>query len=360
MNSPSVLIVGNFLSKVVGNRGQCEELATRLRERGTSIVTTSARKNRAVRMLDMVSTCWAERRRYDVAQVDVFSGPSFLWAEAVCSTLQGCGKPYVLALRGGDLPAFARRATGRVRRLLESADLVTAPSRYLQSDLSGICRHIEIVPNGLDITAYEYRPRPVVTPKLVWLRAFHRIYNPSLAVQVAAELRASYPETELVMAGPDKGDGSLERTKALVAALGLTSAVSFIGRVPKPEISTVINRGDIFLNTADIDNTPVTVLEAMACGACVVSTDVGGMPYLLDHGRNALVVPPNDPVAMGRAVRRILEDGTLSAALSQGARHAVEQMDWNCILPKWERVFSALGCERFRGQEFAGPRTPIS
>jgi glycosyltransferase involved in cell wall biosynthesis len=87
-----------------------------------------------------------------------------------------------------------------------------------------------------------------------------------------------------------------------------------------------------------VDNTPVSVLEAMACGLCVISTNVGGIPYLLQDEHDALLVPSGDDGAMAKAVRRVLTEEGLADRLSCNARRKVEQFDWSYILPKWERV----------------------
>jgi glycosyltransferase involved in cell wall biosynthesis len=74
----------------------------------------------------------------------------------------------------------------------------------------------------------------------------------------------------------------------------------------------------------------------------VVSTNVGGIPYLLNNEKDALLVPPNDPEAMATAVRRILTEPGLAARLSQNARCKVEQFEWSVILPQWEALFSEI------------------
>jgi glycosyltransferase involved in cell wall biosynthesis len=100
------------------------------------------------------------------------------------------------------------------------------------------------------------------------------------------------------MIGPDKGDGSFEETRQIAAELGVMSRISFPGPVLKTETPAWLDQGDIFLNTPEVDNTPVSVLEAMACGLCVVSTNVGGLPYLLENEADALLVPPNSVEGM--------------------------------------------------------------
>lgn len=80
----------------------------------------------------------------------------------------------------------------------------------------------------------------------------------------------------------------------------------------------------------------------MASGLCVVSTDVGGIPYLLENEHDALLVPPNDPEAMAAAVKRILTEPQLAERLSRNARRKAEQFDWSVILTKWEALLQSM------------------
>jgi len=332
----TVLIVGNFLSAAGYTRNYCEDLAERLRAAGWSVITTSHKPNRLAKLIDMVTTAWRRRGEYQVAQVDVFSGPAFLWAEAVCWTLRRAGKPYILTLHGGNLPEFASRYPKRVSRLLNSAAAVTTPSRYLLERMKAYRSDIRLIPNAIDLSRYRFRLRQVAQPRLVWVRSFHSIYNPTLAPRMLAQLVSKFPDISLTMVGPDKGDGSLQATQKLTEELGLNGHIVFTGGVPKAAVPEWLDKGDIFINTTNVDNTPVSVLEAMACGLCVVSTNVGGIPYLLEHENDALLVPPDDPKAMAEAVRRILTEPELAKRLSANARSKVEGFDWSVVLPQWE------------------------
>jgi glycosyltransferase involved in cell wall biosynthesis len=144
------------------------------------------------------------------------------------------------------------------------------------------------------------------------------------------------------MAGPDKGDGSLEETRQAARELGVEDRIAFPGAVPKSEVPATLAKGGIFLNTTSIDNTPVSVLEAMACGLCVVSTNVGGIPYLLRHGQDALLVPPGDADAMAAAVRTLVARPDLAAAMAASARQRAEEFDWARILPEWQRLLRSI------------------
>ncbi len=338
----SVLIVGNFLSSYF-SRGVCEDLAFRLSDASWSVFTTSHKLNRVARLLDMIGIAWKSRRSYKVAQVDVYSGPAFFWAESVCWTLRRAQKPYVLVLHGGNLPSFASRWPRRVTKLLRSASAVTAPSQYLIEQLKQYRKDIRLMPNPLDVHAYNYSVRKQPLPRLLWLRAFDSIYNPTIAPRVVSLLATDFPGVELTMIGPDKGDGSLQNTKLVASELSVSERILFTGKVPKKDISLWMNRGDIFLNTTDIDNTPVSLMEAMACGLCIVTTNVGGIPYLLKNEEDGLLVPPNDPKAMAAAVARILNEPGLAEKLSHNARKKAESFDWSTILPKWESLLTSVG-----------------
>lgn len=340
-----LLMVGNFLSATHGVRGVCEELALRLEPLGWPVMTTSNQPQKVARLLDMLRTTWNLRNQYAVAQVDVYSGAAFVWAEAVCWMLRRAGKPYVLTLHGGNLPAFSRRWPARVQHLLRSANEVTAPSRYLGEQLREFRSDIRIQPNPLDIGHYDFRLRAQPQPKLVWLRAFHQMYNPLLAVEVVALLATEFPALTLTMIGPDKGDGSLQAVRALVERLQLTDRITFTGAVPKLGVPAHLNQGDIFLNTTNVDNTPVSVLEAMACGLCVVSTDVGGIPYLLEDEAEALLVPGNNAAPMAAAVRRILTEQGLGQRLSWQARRKAEHCDWELVLQQWDELLMKVTAE---------------
>jgi glycosyltransferase involved in cell wall biosynthesis len=201
---------------------------------------------------------------------------------------------------------------------------------------------LRLLPNALDLAQYPFSLRRSPRPRLVWLRAFHRIYNPTLAPKVIARLAREFPDVCLSMVGPDKGDGSLQATERLAAELGIAERIVWPGGVPKADVPAWLSQGDIFLNTANVDNTPVSILEAMACGLCVVSTNVGGIPYLLEHEKDALLVSPDDPDAMTAAVRRVLTEPALAERLSRNARRKAEQFNWATILPQWEDLLRSI------------------
>lgn len=336
--APRVLMVSNFLAPKHGSRAVQQDIRERLEAQGYSITAASSYRSGLARGSHMVLAALTRRGSYDIALVDVYSNRAFRWAEAVSRTLVLLKKPFVFVLHGGNLPHFAARAPERVSRCLNRAAAVVAPSRYLQEQMRPYHAGIGLIPNGVNLGRYSFRQRRECAPRLMWLRALHHTYNPAMAVRVVAGLATQFPDAHVTLVGPDKMDGAETEVRRLADELGVSGRVSLPGAVEKDDVPLWMAKGDIFLNTTNTDNTPVSVLEAMACGLPVVSTNAGGLPYLLEDGHDALLVPSGDDRGMAEAVRRLLMDPELAARLSTNAREKVEGFDWSAVIPQWKQV----------------------
>jgi len=340
--SGRILFIGNFLSASGNSRSVSEELTQRLSRRGWSIATASGISNRFLRLLDMIASSVRHGTGSDIAMIEVYSGPAFFWAEVTTHILKILKKPVVLVLHGGNLPGFSKNNEKRVSRLLSNADAVVSPSHFLQRELSRFSNDIQVIPNAIDLIDAGADENVRVKPDIAWLRAFHEIYNPSLAVKVLSIVLKRFPEATLTTYGPDKGDGSLQEAKQIAEELGILNRIVFAGQIPKNDVQEKLSGHSIFISTTNVDNTPVSVIEAMAARCAIVSTDVGGIPDLLGNEKTALLVPPNDVDAMAGAVMRILTEDGLADRLSTNARREAEKYSWDIVLPQWEQLFEKV------------------
>ena len=342
MQNKSILMIGNYLSTDKWNKNVWHYLAEKLAVSRWDVITTSSTENQFLRLLDMLKTIWQQRNIYALAQIDVFSGKAFIYAEACSWLLTHLNKPIVLTLHGGGLPGFSQRFPKRVKRILSCAQAVITPSPFIQSALLSICPDIHLIPNPINISKAILRLRENPSPKLIWVRAFHEVYNPSLAPRVIKVLQPEFPDIHLMMLGPDKGDGSLETMLGEAKKLAVDDKIEIVGKVPHQDIPLRLDRADIFINTTNYDNAPSSLMEAMANGLCIVSTNVGGLPYMIEDGHDGLLVPPNDPDAMADAIKRLLTNPGLAGKLSTNARKKAENYDWSVILPQWEAILSRV------------------
>jgi glycosyltransferase involved in cell wall biosynthesis len=204
--------------------------------------------------------------------------------------------------------------------------------------MSRYCPNIIVLENALSLAPYARRRLSHARPKLIWLRSLHQIYNPRLAIEVVAILRSDYPEIELTVIGAERERGMVDDLARLAEERRLDTCVRIVPGVPRDEVPSWLERADIFLNTTNVDNAPVSVFEAMAAGLCIVSTNVGGLPDVLESGVDSLLTPCNDAARMADATRRILTDPMLAQTLSTNARRKAELVDWSAIGPRWSRI----------------------
>lgn len=335
-----VLIIGHFLPSGKGSLSAAEDLANLLEAHGWDIHRTSALRYKFLRPLDMLYKIWSQAGNYDVAIVTVFSGPAFLWAEAAATWLRFLKKPFILSLHGGGLPRLIRQ-TKRIEKLLRSAICVTTPSIYLKNTFYQYRKDILYIPNFISLKRNSV-PRTVRLRKdktMAWLRGFHKVYNPRLAVSVFKKLLPQFPDLKLIMVGPDLGmKNEICHLAKSIKGQGLLVK----NAIANHEVAGFLAGADVFINTTNFESFGKCVLEAAVCGTPIVSTNVGEIPYLWKDGEDVLLVPPDDAEAMAAAVRRIFNEPGLAEKLSQNARVKAEQFDQKKILPLWEDLLVKL------------------
>jgi glycosyltransferase involved in cell wall biosynthesis len=319
---------------------QGEVLYDLFRAESDEFLGASAKKNRYCRFLDMARFLVVNRRKIDIQCVSVYSGPSFLLADLVSALGKTLGQKVILHLHGGGLPDLFSRQARWARQLLKRGDVIVAPSRFLARAVEALGFPCRIIPNVICLKDYSFRERSAIDPRLFWMRSFHPVWNPEMAVKVLSRLRQEKLPATLVMGGGDKG--SLAAVKELAKQLQVENAVRFAGFLGREAKACEGNAADVFLNTNRVDNMPVAVVEACAMGLPVVATSVGGIPDLLTDGETGLLVPSEDVAAMACAVIRLLNDSALALLLSRNGRRLAEQSAWPSVRKQWLDLFRQL------------------
>jgi glycosyltransferase involved in cell wall biosynthesis len=318
-------------------KSQGQILSAFFAEAGYETLRASSVLNRYLRLGDIIRTLIRERSRIDVVILEIYGGPSFVVEDIASKLAKQFGLPIVMWLHGGALPEFMARFPNWTRRVLRRADALISPTEYLARSVVPYGFKAQIIPNTINLSEYPYRHRINIKPRLFWMRSFHEVWNPLMAVRVLARLRSLEPDASLVMAGPDKG---LEQsTRQFANGLGLNGSVRFAGFLDGPTKALEGNAADIYINTNRVDNMPVAVVEACAMGLPVVTTTVGGIKDLLEDGETGLLVPDNDDEAMVQAIRRLIAEPRLAGHLSANGRQLARRSSWEEVRPQWERTF---------------------
>jgi glycosyltransferase involved in cell wall biosynthesis len=334
----TILYIGNNLKTKTSNLSSIQLLGGLLESEGYTIFYASNKRNKVLRLLDMVYCFFRYQRQVDYVLIDTYSTHNFYYALLISQLCRIFKKPYIPNLNGGNLPVRLKNHPFLSSLIFKYAYVNVSPSAFLREAFEGYgyCNVIYI-PNTIEIKYYDYMKKDAKQLKLLWVRSFSKIYNPLLAVRVLKALIAKGYPASLCMVGPD-ADGSLKAVKQLAKLLKVP--VKFPGKLEKPVWIALATDYSIFINTTNFDNTPVSVIEAMALGLPVVSTNVGGMPYLIDHGKDGLLVEPDDVEQMVDAILELHKNNSLAETMARKARLKVEQFDWEVVKYFWFEILS--------------------
>ena len=328
----NLLYIGNKLSKQGGNPTTIETLGPFLEQEGFKVFYTSSKKNKALRFFDML---WSvlQYRKADYVLIDTYSTTNFWYAFATSQLCRILGIKYIPILHGGNLVIRLSQYPKICKMIFNHSYKNVAPSLFLISQFKQEgYENIIHISNSIQHEKYPFLEREKATPNLLWVRSFAQLYNPIMAIEVFASLKKIYPEATLCMVGPEK-DGSLLETKERATALNVE--VLFTGKLSKEDWIELSKNYSIFINTSHFDNMPVSVMEAMTLGMAVVSTNVGGIPFLLENEKDSLLVSDSGNDNMLKSIIRLIENQYLFSEITSNAREKSKQFEWQEVKLKW-------------------------
>ena len=335
MKNKMVLYIGNDLSKHTSYVTAMDVLSDALENQNFDIIKSSDELSKIKRFYKMIQCVWKFRKITDFVLIDVFS-TSYFYLVYVISILCRLYKlKYITILHGGDLPTRINKFKHLSNQVFSNSYANIAPSFYLKNAFEEHGYATIFIPNVLNIYRYPYLERKHPNPKILWVRAFRELYNPRMAIEVLHNVKKKYPNTTLCMVGPEK-DNSILKVKKMVAKYELEDSVEYTGVMKNSEWIKKSVEFDIFINTTNFDNTPVSVMEAMALGLYVVSTNAGGMPFLIEHSKDGLLVEKNDVIAMTNYINEIIERPPVSMTYS--ARQKAESFSSENVMKKWNEI----------------------
>jgi L-malate glycosyltransferase len=351
-----VLLVAPSLSILGGQAVAAQRLLERLRAvpgLEVDFLPHDPRTNALLRQLQRVkyvrtvatSVAYVEsllRRlpQYDVVHVFSASYWSFLLAPTPAILIgKWLGKRVVVNYRSGEAEDHLTRWPKTSVPTLQRADAVATPSGYLVDVFARFGVRAESIANFVDPDAVRYRQRDRLQPVFLSNRNFQSLYNVPCVLRAFALIQQRLPAARLIVVG----DGpERERVHAVAAELELRN-VDFVGAVKPTEMSRWYDEADVYLNASDIDNMPNSIIESFACGLPVVTTRAGGIPYVVEHERNGLLVDCGDHAALAAAALRLLDEPTLARRLiDEGLSDVKRLYTWEAVGDGWAALYRRL------------------
>lgn len=346
-----IVLVGPLPPPSAGMANQTQQLARLLSEAGIEVGVVRMNEpyrpawvervpfvRAAFRLVPYKWRLWREIGQADLVHLMASSGWAWhLFAAPAIWIAWLRGKPIVVNYRGGGAEDFFRRSFGIVRPTLKRASVVVVPSRFLREVFGRRGVETEIVPNIIDLSRFRPQAGRSSGMHVVVARNLEDLYDMPTALRAFRRILDRFPQARLSMAGSGSRRQALEQ---LCAELSIDRAVTFTGRLDNARMTELYRDADLMINPSLADNMPISLLEAMASGVPIVSTDVGGIPYMVREGETALLVPTKDPDAMARAALAVLSDSALADRMRNAALADIRQYTWAEVR---KRLFGVYG-----------------
>ena len=290
-----------------------------------------------------VTSLWRGLKGTDVAHIFSASYWSFLIAPTPALLIaRARGAKVLIHYHSGEARDHLRRFRA-ARYLLSRADCIVVPSEYLVAVFREFGISADAIPNIVELNQFSFRERVPLRPHFLCTRGFHHYYRVDLVVRAFGEVQREFPDAQLDLVG---SGGEELRIRKLVSELKL-ERVNFIGVISRREIARHYSAADIFLNASDLDNMPVSILEAFASGTPVVSTAAEGIRYLVGHERTGLLCEAGDWRALAQNAIRLLRDPLLSSTIAARAVREAQRYSWGTAREAWVKKYRSL---IFQGQ----------
>ncbi len=340
-----------------GMANQAQLLASRLEEEGIQVelIRTNTpyfapwvnrlKGIRAIfRLLPYLWTLWRRIGKVELVHVMANSGWSWhLFAAPAIWIAWWQKKPVVLNYHGGEAEAFFNKSMNLVYPSVERSSLVAVPSIYLKRVFNDFGIDTIVVPNIIDFEVFDHVSDKKInrtTPHLIVCRNLETIYGIDIVLQAFSVVIKEIPGAQLSVAG----EGA-ERTQLELMArdLGIEGSVSFTGRLNRGEMKKLYESADLMLNASRADNTPLALLEAMAAGVPVVTSDAGGIPLMVEQDVTAKIVPIDDWKFMAEEALQLLSGQEQYTEMIVSGQCAMKNYHWSSVKELWTQAYVKAG-----------------
>lgn len=284
--------------------------------------------------------------KYDIAHI--FSASYYSYLLSVAPAILLCkllGTKCILNYRSGEAEDHLRRWPLTTVPIMRLADAIVTPSGYLVDVFARFGINARPIFNNIEIERFRFRPRANLQPKFLTSRALEPLYNVGCVLKAFSIIQQKYFNATLTVVG----DGSLKQDlERLSSELGLRNT-KFLGFVAFEEMPALYSESDIYLNSPEIDNAPNSLIECMASGLAIVTTDAGGIPYLVKNEETCLMIPRDDFRAMAYAACRLLERPSDALRLARRAHEEAQKFTWEFVKEEWTILYRELAIGATKG-----------
>jgi glycosyltransferase involved in cell wall biosynthesis len=285
----------------------------------------------------------ARVRKYDVIHVFSASYTSFVLAPTPAILVAKLySKKIILNYRSGEAEDHLRRWRRTAIPTIRMVDRIAVPSGYLVEVFGRFDLSAHSIFNFVDTDRFKFRKRTPLRPVFLSNRNLEPLYNVACILRAFAIIQKRVPDARLIVAGDGSQRAALEKLACELKLRG----VEFVGRVTPEKIHELYDAADIYMNAPNIDNMPGSIIEAFASGLPVVTTDAGGIPYIVTDHATGLLVGRGDYEAMAERALSLFENEALAQKIVINAREQCNRYKWDVVRDEWLKLYEGLGAGR--------------
>lgn len=330
-----VLLISNYCHSGGGISVQVRAISNHLLEDGIEAAIFSTKGGLWRRIAAPFALLW-KGRKFDVFHIHACSFRGFFPAVVGIVVGRLMKKKIVLTYHGGGADAFFAKRRRFVRFFLTRTDANVVLSGFHGNVFDKYGLPYVIIPNVADFNSEHFRLRQSVTPKFICIRSHTGTYNIKCILDAFKIVKSQIPGASLTLLG----DGPLHEDLIRYAEqLGLKD-VTFPGLVRNDAIFRYLDGADIMLSSPVVDNMPVSLLEGFSAGLLVISSNVGGVPYMIEDGVNGLLFESGDFFELAQKALWVLAHPQQSKEMTVSARQSLERYSWKHIGEKLYSIYN--------------------
>lgn len=318
-----VLLIANYSKDGGGISVQVKLLQEKLRQEGVSCDILSTRGSLLQRMKS-VFRLYSQGRKYDVFHIHACSDKGFLPAIIGVTSGRFLGKRTVLTYHGGGAEGYFRKHPRLVRYYLSRTSANIVLSEFIGQVFKQYGLKYSVIPNIIELHNHSVRERDIIHPNYICIRALSETYNLDCTLRAFETVVKKKPKATLTILGDGPSRIKLEN----MVRKRRIPHVSFVGHIDNEDIYQYLDKADVMVSSSRFDNMPVSILEGFNAGLLVVASRVGGVPCMIEDGKNGLLFDNDDAAMMADKMLYVIDNQQQSLKMIDAERLSLGHYCW--------------------------------
>ena len=255
--------------------------------------------------------------------------------------------PYIVWARGSDVYLANPLIKITHEMIFNKASAIIALTEYMKNAINQTTdKEVHVIPNGVELNKFAINENkedtrcklgiPQDKTILIFVGRLYAVKGVDYLIKSLNILKKDFNNFKLLILGDGPEMGNLRQ---LSQELGNDSYIEFLGRIPNEKVSDYLNASDIFVLPSLSEGFPNVLLEAMACGLPVISTNIRGLDEIIIEGRNGFLINPKSPEEIAHKVEYILDNPLIFESFSQNNKNRAKKYEWKMVINKLDEIY---------------------